>query len=138
MLSFGMTLLRRDLALAAAAAALGDAALAAPGHAAARRPAYQVLSQITAQPGKRDQLARIMTEGSRGLAGCLAYVIAADPDDPQSLWITELWTDRASHEQSLRTEQVAAAIARGRPLMVGFLRRVEIAPIAGFSTGFGR
>ena len=132
-----MTMLRRDLALAAAAAALGDAALATPGHAAAR-PGYQVLSQITAVPGKRDQLAKVMTEGSRGLAGCIAYVIAADPDDPQSLWITELWADRASHERSLRTEQVATAIARGRPLMVGFLRRVEVVPIAGFSSGFGR
>ena len=122
--------------MAAAAAALGDAAptLAA---AASGRPGYQVISQITALPGKRDQLAAILEHGSRGLAGCIAYVIAADPDDPEALWITELWTDRASHERSLRTEQVASAVARGRPLMKGFLRRVEIDPIAGFGARFG-
>jgi quinol monooxygenase YgiN len=132
-----MTLLRRDLALAAAAAAMGDAAPTIAS-AASGKPGYQVISQITALPGKRDQLAAIMEKGSRGLAGCIAYVIAADQDDAEALWITELWTDRASHERSLRTEQVATAIARGRPLMKGFLRRVEIDPIGGFSGGFGR
>lgn len=134
-----MTPSRRDLALAAAAAALGDAASANAGPAARSvRPTYQLISQVTAAPGQRDALADIMVRGARGVPGCLTYVVAGDPDDVHALWVTELWADRESHEASLRHPQVRAAMAKGRPLMVGFLRRVETQPFAGFGASFWR
>ena len=47
------------------------------------------------------------------MPGCLSYIVATDPSDPDSLWITEVF-------------------AKGRPLIKGFSNRVETAPIGGY------
>ena len=65
------------------------------------------------------------------MAGCLSYVTAADPEDPDMLWITEVWESRDAHEASLRLPTVQAAIQEGRPLIAGFVHRYETVPIGG-------
>jgi quinol monooxygenase YgiN len=74
------------------------------------------------------------------MPGCLSYVIAHDPSDPDALWITEIWENKESHAASLNLPAVKAAIARGRPLIAGFSNRVETAPVGGYGlprTGTG-
>lgn len=92
---------------------------------------YGLIGKITATPGQRDALAAILLEGTGGMPGCLSYVVAADPGDPDALWVTEVWDSEASHRASLALPQVQAAIARGRPLIAGFDNRVETRPLGG-------
>ncbi len=93
---------------------------------------YGLIGKMTAVPGQRDALATILLEGTQGMPGCLSYVIAADPADPDALWITEVWNTQVEHRASLGLPGVKAAIAKGRPLIAGFSNRVETAPIAGY------
>jgi len=65
------------------------------------------------------------------MPGCLSYVIARDPSDPDGIWISEVWDSQASHQASLSLPAVQAAIAKGRPMIAGFSNRVETAPIGG-------
>jgi quinol monooxygenase YgiN len=58
-------------------------------------------------------------------------VVAADPAEPDALWVTEVWDSQASHQGSLQLPAVQAAIAKGRPLIAGFSHRIETAPIGG-------
>jgi Uncharacterized conserved protein len=117
---------------AAAAAPLGlaqsDAAPAAEGE----KKMYGLIGKITAVAGRREALAAILLEGTRAMPGCLSYIVAADPADPDALWITEVWDSRESHEASLKLPAVQAAIAKGRPLIAGFSNRVETVPIGGY------
>lgn len=92
---------------------------------------YGLIGKITAVAGQRDALAAILLEGTQAMPGCLSYVIAADPADPDALWITEVWDSKASHEASLALPGVKAAIAKGRPLIAAFSNRVETTPIGG-------
>jgi quinol monooxygenase YgiN len=92
---------------------------------------YGLIGKMTALSGKRDTLAAILLEGTEAMPGCLNYIIATDPADPDSLWITEVWVSKASHEASLALPAVQAAIARGRPLIAGFSNRVETTPLGG-------
>ena len=92
---------------------------------------YGLISKITAVAGQRDALASILIEGTVGMPGCLSYVVAADPADPDALWVTEVWERQASHQASLQLPAVQAAIAKGRPLIAGFSNRVETVPIGG-------
>jgi quinol monooxygenase YgiN len=66
------------------------------------------------------------------MPGCLSYVVAADANEPDALWVTEVWQSQASHQASLQLPAVRAAIAKGRPLIAGFSSRVETAPIGGY------
>ena len=92
---------------------------------------YGLIGKVTTTPGKRDVLAAILLSGTGRLPGCLSYVVAADPADPDALWITEVWEDAESHRASLALPAVQQAIGKGRPLIAGFSNRVETAPLGG-------
>ena len=96
---------------------------------------YGLIGKLSATPGQRDALAAILLEGTGQMPGCLSYVIANDPSDPDALWITEVWDSQASHGDSLKLPGVQAAIAKGRPLIAGFSNRVETVPLGGHGLG---
>lgn len=92
---------------------------------------HGLIGKVTAVPGQRDALAATLLAGTQAMPGCLSYVIATDPADPDTLWITEVWDSQSSHEASLALPPVQAAIAKGRPMIAGFGNRVETVPIGG-------
>lgn len=92
---------------------------------------HGLIGQMTAVASERDRLAEILLEGTRNLPGCLSYVIALDPSNDDTLWITEVWESQAAHKASLELEPVRQAIAKGRPLIAGFGQRVETVPVGG-------
>ena len=93
---------------------------------------YGLIGKMNAKPGERDALAAILLGGTGSMPGCLSYIIASDPADPDGLWITEVWDSQESHQASLKLPAVQAAIAKGRPLIAGFSNRVETVPIGGY------
>jgi len=96
---------------------------------------YGLIGKIDAVPRARDELATILIEGVGGMPGCLSYVVAHDPTDPDALWVTEVWIDEDAHRASLSLPSVQAAIARGRPLIAGFGQRFETRPVGGHGLG---
>lgn len=122
------TITRRELlAWFAAAGALRAGATPFTNHA----PMYGLIGKMSAHPGQRDALLAAMLDGTHDMPGCLSYVVATDPQDADALWITEVWTDQASHQASLKLPQVQAAITKARPLIAGFSNRVETVPVGG-------
>ena len=93
---------------------------------------YGLIGKMTAVAGQRAALAEILLQGTTEMPGCLSYVIAADPEDADALWITEVWDEKGSHAASLKLPAVQAAIAKGRPLIAGFGNRVETEPLGGY------
>ena len=92
---------------------------------------YGLIGKMRATPGQRDALLAILLEGTEDMPGCLSYVIAQDPADADAIWITEVWTDAASHKASLSLPAVQQAIAKARPLIGGFDRHIETVPMGG-------
>jgi quinol monooxygenase YgiN len=92
---------------------------------------YGLIGKITAAAGQRDALALILMEGTQAMPGCLSYVIALDPAEPDALWVTEVWESVESHHASLTLPAVQAAIRRAKPLIAGFSHRVETVPLGG-------
>ena len=113
--------------------ALAAAALAGlPGHAESRETGmYGLIGKFIAADGKRDELIGYLLEGLRDMPGCLSYIVASDPSDETTIWVTEAWTDTESHKASLALPQVQAAIQKARPLIAGMERVAETAPQGG-------
>jgi hypothetical protein len=63
------------------------------------------------------------------LAGGLPH--QEDPDDPDAIWIIEVWDSQLSQEASLSLPSVHQAIARGNPLIAGFGERFATEQIGG-------
>jgi quinol monooxygenase YgiN len=127
---------RRDFVTLAGTAALGPFLM--PLSRTGSATMYGLIGKMTAVAGQRDQLAAILLAGTEDMPGCLSYIVALDPGDPDSLWITEAWDSQASHQASLALPAVQAAIAKGRPLIAGFSDRVETTPIGGQGLKAGR
>jgi len=92
---------------------------------------YGLIGQMKAVPGMRDKLVTILLEGVSGMPGCLSYVIAHDPLDPNSIWITEVWDSQENHRMSLSMPSVQQAIQLGKPLIAGFGERFVTTPVGG-------
>ena len=96
---------------------------------------YGLIGRIRCVPGRRDELVSILLQGTTAMPGCRSYIVATDPADADSLWVTEAWDSPESHKASLQLPQVQAAIARGRALIAGFGERFETNPVGGVGLG---
>lgn len=93
---------------------------------------YGLIGKLRSAPGKREELLDILFAVTGALPGCLSYIVARDPADTTALWVTEVWTDAASHKASLALPEVQAAITRAKPFIAGFEFQIETEPAGGF------
>ncbi len=94
---------------------------------------YGLIGKFTAQPGKREELAAILLQAAELLQasqGCIHYVIGTT-DEPDAVWVTEVWTDKAAHAVSLEPENVRALVARAAPLIASVSDRTELQVLGG-------
>jgi quinol monooxygenase YgiN len=72
-------------------------------------------------PGKRDEVVAILTRPNSGLAdaGCLLYEVGVSDEQPDTVFVTELWQSAEAHQASLQLESTRAAIAEAMPLLTG-------------------
>ena len=94
---------------------------------------FVFFGQLQANPGQRDELAKIMldnVETLNNMEGCIYYILNESVDDPDVLWIIEMWESAEAHAASLKNENVRATINRCRPLIAG-VKPVQVRPIGG-------
>lgn len=71
--------------------------------------------------GKRDELVGHLTRRSDALSeiGCIAYEVGISDEEPDTVFVVELWEDQEAHQASLSLPEVQVAIAAARPLLSG-------------------
>lgn len=95
---------------------------------------YGLMGKFVAQPEKRDALIEVLLRAAKNLEaldGCYLYVVSRDPEDADSVWVTEVWRGVEDHQASLQHEAVRALIAEGRPLIASMGDRIEFEPLGG-------
>ena len=76
---------------------------------------------LGAVAGKRDLLVEILTRRSADLegAGCLLYEVGVNDNQPDTVFVAELWESAETHQRSLQLASVHDAIREARPLLSG-------------------
>jgi quinol monooxygenase YgiN len=95
---------------------------------------YGLHGNFQAQSGRGDALAEILLQAAETLranADCRVYMISRDADDSDRVWVTEVWTDEATHDASLEDERVRALIKQAMPLIEGMAGSSEFRPVGG-------
>jgi quinol monooxygenase YgiN/mannose-6-phosphate isomerase-like protein (cupin superfamily) len=95
--------------------------------------------KFTAQPGRGDELAGLLLRAAdslRDTAGCELYVINRAQDEPDQIWVTELWLDQAALDASLEQLRDGEAKAQLKQIMALLdpnnpPERVELEPLGG-------
>jgi quinol monooxygenase YgiN len=72
-------------------------------------------------PGKRDEFVAYLTRPSEELtqAGCVFYEVGINDEDPDAVFVAELWSSAEAHQTFLELPGVKTAIAEARPLLSG-------------------
>jgi len=72
-------------------------------------------------PGRRDELVAILTRPNPEMAdiGCLLYEVGVNDEQPDTVFVAELWESADAHRASLQLPAVQAAIAEAMPLLSG-------------------
>ncbi|GAA1245732.1 hypothetical protein GCM10009676_34600 [Prauserella halophila] len=75
---------------------------------------------LGAVPGRRDELAAHLSRRSDvlGEAGCLLYEVGVG-EDPDTVYVMELWTSAEAHQASLQLPAVRESIEQARPMLSG-------------------
>ena len=90
--------------------------------------------KVLAQPGSRDALVDVLLEEAALLGDtpeCELYIVNTAPDEPDAIWVTELWASEEAHGRSLERDDVRALIQRGRPLIAGMGEQLRLTPVGG-------
>ncbi len=79
------------------------------------------VGRLGVKPGYRDRLIEILTRPSSdmGELGCLLYEVGVNDEQPDFVFVSELWESADAHAASLELESVRAAIAEAMPLLSG-------------------
>ena len=83
---------------------------------------YAMTGKLTVQPGQRQKLVDILLDASilvGALPECHQYLVCEDVSNDVTVWVFEVWDDKASHDASLRDEKVQTLISAARPLLAG-------------------
>ena len=120
---------RREFVGTAALAIMAGTAMPIFAKERAMEEAYGLIGQMKTAPGKRAEVIAALLEGTKDMPGNIAYLIAEDLEDENSIWITEVWQTKTDHANSLQLPQVQAAIGKAREHIASFGTRVETKPV---------
>ncbi|QJY44523.1 putative quinol monooxygenase [Pseudonocardia broussonetiae] len=90
--------------------------------------------RMEAQPGQGEALATTLlrvADGLRGAAGCELYLINASADEPDVVWVTEVWADEEASDRALSGELGEVGIGDVLELLAGPPELVDLTPLGG-------
>ncbi|NMP24837.1 putative quinol monooxygenase [Sulfobacillus harzensis] len=94
---------------------------------------FGLYTKFTAHDGQRDVLVQILLEAADSMAlvdGCDLYVVNIPDDEPNGVWVTEIWRDSVAHDASLSLDTAMALIQRARPL-IARVNQIKLRPVGG-------
>ena len=90
--------------------------------------------RMVAVEGQGTELAAALLRVADGMSiqpGCLAYVVNAAPDEPDTVWVTEVWSDPAASEAALNRDIGEAGLGAVLELLAAPPEYIEVTPLGG-------
>lgn len=94
---------------------------------------YGLFGKFVAQEGKRDQLIDILLQAAELLQRndeCIEYIVGTS-EQPNEVWVSELWTSKEAHDSSLDPEDIRALVMSARPYIANMPEGTEYYPLGG-------
>lgn len=83
---------------------------------------YLLHGKLQAKPNQANELADILLEASKLVStakGCKLYVIGKDENEPNSVYVTEIWDSKDDHDNSLKVDGVRELVMKAIPILDG-------------------
>jgi quinol monooxygenase YgiN len=89
---------------------------------------YGFFGKFSVQPDRRDDLVNYLLQAAKLLEsnpGCIHYIVSTS-EEPEAVWVSEVWTSVAAHDASLEPEDIQALIQKARPLITGISDQTQL------------
>jgi quinol monooxygenase YgiN len=80
---------------------------------------YGYINKFTVQTGKRDELVKLLLQAAEILQSnkdCVQYLVGK-ASEPETIYVTEIWVSKETHDASLELPEVKTIIAQAMPLI---------------------
>ena len=95
---------------------------------------FGLYGKITVIDDQRDTLGEILwgtAESYQGLVGCEIYLVNTWEDEPNAVFVYEVWSNEDAHKASLSLEVIQLLIKRATPIMIGMETISTLQPKGG-------
>lgn len=95
---------------------------------------YLLINKLTTKPGKRQVVIDLLLEAGKPFddnPSCLLYLVGASVDEPNVIWVQDIWINQEDHETAMQSEDMARFIKRVMPLLEGMPQQIQIEPKGG-------
>jgi quinol monooxygenase YgiN len=86
---------------------------------------FSLFGRFTIQEGDRDTMVEILLEAAESmkhLDDCEIYLVSVSENEPNTVYVYEVWSDEDAHQASLKLEATQTLIRRAKPLITGMER----------------
>lgn len=83
---------------------------------------FGLYGKISVVEGQRNTLVEILLEAAesmKNLQECEIYSVNISDDEPNSVFVYEVWSNEHAHDASLSLESTQLLIKRAKPIMTG-------------------
>jgi quinol monooxygenase YgiN len=100
---------------------------------------YGYLGTMRTRPGRRDEVVALLLGNQEALrsAGCELYAVGTAQNEPDLVWVQEVWLSKSHHDASLELPETKAAIAAAMPMLTGDFTGQEIDIVGGLGIAGG-
>jgi quinol monooxygenase YgiN/mannose-6-phosphate isomerase-like protein (cupin superfamily) len=97
-------------------------------------PEVSRYAKATAKPGQGAALAAVMLRAAEALEdapGCLLYIVNRSPEEPEAVWVTELWRSQEDLDAALALDSARALMPEVMELVDGPFEQINLEPLGG-------
>src|SRR3954462_11394607 len=95
---------------------------------------FGLFGKLIAKDGERETLVDLLLNAAQSmenLVDCELYVVNVSNDDPNSVFVYEVWKNKNAHQSSLSLEATQTLIQLAKPIIVGIERINTLIPSGG-------
>jgi quinol monooxygenase YgiN len=99
---------------------------------------FALLNRLTAKPGHRERVVEILLESGKLFddnRACRVYLVAEAADDPNLIWVADLWTSEEEHAEALKAPEMLPYVEECMPLLEGMPEQIRVLPAGGKVAG---
>jgi quinol monooxygenase YgiN len=96
--------------------------------------AHALINRLTAKSGHRQRVVEILLESGRLFddnKACLLYLVSESQDDPNLIWVVDLWTTKEAHAEALKAPELRPYVEQAMPLLEGMPEQIEVRAVGG-------
>jgi quinol monooxygenase YgiN len=99
---------------------------------------FALFNKLTAKPGQSGRVVELLIESGQLFndnPACILYLVAESTDDPNVVWVADLWTSEQEHSDALKAPELRPYIEETIPLLERMPEQIAVRPMGGKWSG---